>query len=65
MATEFKAGQRVQIVTYTFDGDGSAPGRSGKIARKTASMHLPSGYLPVRFDDGGLLLVHADRILAA
>lgn len=61
-----KAGTRVLMKvgptlqgTYYFD--------SGRVIRRSAEMgQLPSGYVPVKFDDGTRpILVHEDRLQVA
>ncbi len=63
--TKFSAGQRV--VTNTIGMDWVQRwDQYGKIGRVTKVMGtLPTGYVPFRFDDGGSLLIHEDRIRCA
>ena len=54
------AGRPITITWTRPEGDVT---EAAKIARATKTMlPLPIGYVPVRFADGGVLLVHASRI---
>lgn len=55
-----KAGTRIQVRGWTLTG--AETWEAATIARTTANMlPLPKGYQPVRFADGGRLLVHSSR----
>jgi hypothetical protein len=57
------AGTKI-IVTWTRpEGDAA---ESATVARTTRDMlPLPAGYVPVRFADGGVLLIHSSNVTEA
>jgi hypothetical protein len=55
-----RAGTKIEV--QYFDMQGRGGWEAAKIARTMPNMlPLPDGYHPVRFADGGSLLVHASR----
>lgn len=62
--TRMKAGTRIQVQGWGLDFQQTW--ESAKIGRWLKSMgersSLPAGYHPVRFNDGGCLMVHESRI---
>lgn len=58
-----QTGTKIAVNWIRPEGDISEP---ATVARTTAAMlPLPAGYVPVRFADGGVLLVHGSRITVA
>jgi hypothetical protein len=56
-------GAKITVTWIRPEGDVSEP---ATIARTTAAMlPLPANYVPVRFSNGGTILVHASRIAVA
>ena len=58
-----RAGTKITVTFIRPEGDAK---ESATVARITKAMlPMPTGYVPVRFADGGVLLVHAQYISAA
>lgn len=58
-----RAGAKIIVTFIRPEGDVK---ESAAIARVTKAMlPMPTGYVPVKFSDGGVLLVHSRHISAA
>ena len=58
-----KAGTK--ILVYGWTASLNEVWRPAKIARRTKDMGNLPGYHPVKFDDGGILMVHESRFKVA
>ena len=57
-----KAGTQVTVTFIRPEGDAKESATIGRVTK--AMMPMPAGYVPVRFADGGLLLIHSQYISA-
>lgn len=55
-----KAGEAIKVNWVRPEGDFAEPATVASTTK--AMLPLPVGYVPVRFADGGVLLVHGSRI---
>jgi hypothetical protein len=58
-----KAGTKITITWIRPKGDVKEAATVGRVT--AAMLPMPAGYVPVRFADGGMLLVHQMHISAA